>query len=111
MPLLFAYGTLQEGGVQLSLFGRRLRGRADELPGFEPSRVPIEDPVAVAASGRTHYPNVKLNGRTGSRVPGLVFEVTEAELAAADRYEESAAYRRIEVTLVSGKQAWVYLVD
>jgi hypothetical protein len=41
-------------------------------------------------------------------VPGTVYEVTEAELAAADRYEEPAAYRRIMTKLASGKQAGVY---
>ena len=44
MPLLFSYGTLQQPNVQRSTFGRLLRGHADELPGFEPSLVEIEDP-------------------------------------------------------------------
>lgn len=38
---------------------------------------------------------------------GTVFEVTEAELAAADRYEP-AGYKRVSARLASGKQAWVY---
>jgi gamma-glutamylcyclotransferase (GGCT)/AIG2-like uncharacterized protein YtfP len=42
-------------------------------------------------------------------VSGTVFEITDAELAAADRYEQLAAYRRIAVTLASGKRAWVYV--
>jgi gamma-glutamylcyclotransferase (GGCT)/AIG2-like uncharacterized protein YtfP len=42
-------------------------------------------------------------------VSGTVFELTDAELAAADRYEEPAAYQRRTVTLASGKQAWVYV--
>ena len=43
-------------------------------------------------------------------VPGTVFEITAHELAAADQYEEGAAYRRIPVTLRSGAQAWVYVL-
>ena len=109
MPLLFSYGTLQEEAIQLATFGRRLAGHPDELPGYEPSRARIEDPEEAARAGRTHHANVTFNGRSDCRVPGTVFEVTEAELAAADRYEEPADYRRIVVTLASGRQAWVYL--
>jgi gamma-glutamylcyclotransferase (GGCT)/AIG2-like uncharacterized protein YtfP len=109
MPLLFSYGTLQEEGVQLVTFGRLLQGQRDELPGFEPSLARIEDPQAVAASGKTHHANVMFNGRNDSRVCGTVFEITEAELAAADRYEQLAAYRRIGAVLASGREAWVYV--
>jgi gamma-glutamylcyclotransferase (GGCT)/AIG2-like uncharacterized protein YtfP len=108
MPLLFSYGTLQEENVQLSTFGRLLQGQRDELPGFELSRVRIEDPQVVATSGKTHYSNVTFNGRDDSRVSGTVFEITDPELAAADRYEQLAAYKREAATLASGKQAWVY---
>ena len=109
MPLLFSYGTLQHENVQLSTFGRLLQGQRDELPGFEPSLVQIEDPQVVAASGETHYANVTFNGRNDSRVSGTVFEITDAELAAADRYEQPAAYRRISAMLASGRQAWLYV--
>jgi len=109
MPLVFSYGTLQQEDVQVSTFGRLLRGEADELVGFEPSLVRIEDPQFVAASGKTHHANVTFNGRKDSRVSGTVFEISDAELAAADQYEERAAYRRIPVMLASGKQAWVYV--
>jgi gamma-glutamylcyclotransferase (GGCT)/AIG2-like uncharacterized protein YtfP len=42
-------------------------------------------------------------------VSGTVFEITDAELAAADEYERLAAYKRIAAMLASGKQAWVYV--
>lgn len=109
MPLVFSYGTLQEEGVQRATFGRLLQGHRDALPGFEQSLVKIEDPEVAAASGRTHHANVTLNGRPDSRVSGMAFEITDAELATADRYERLAAYIRIAVTLASGKQAWVYV--
>jgi len=76
MPLLFSYGTLQHENVQLSTFGRLLQGQRDELPGFEPSLVQIEDPQVVAASGETHYANVTFNGRNDSRVSGTIGEMT-----------------------------------
>jgi gamma-glutamylcyclotransferase (GGCT)/AIG2-like uncharacterized protein YtfP len=108
MPLLFSYGTLQQEDVQLATFGRLLRGQKDQLVGFEQAMVRIEDPQVVAASGKTHHPIVKPNGRDDSRVSGTVFEISDAELANADRYEV-AAYKRVAATLASGKEAWVYV--
>lgn len=109
MPLLFSYGTLQQEAVQLTTFGRLLGGHADELIGFEPARIAIDDPEIVARSGNTHYENAVHNGSANSRMSGMVFEVTEAELAAADHYERIAEYSRIEAPLASGKRAWVYV--
>ena len=105
MPLLFSYGSLQQPEVQRSTFGRLLHGEADELPEFEPSLVQIEDVRIVAASGVTHYANVIFNGRSDSRVAGSVFEISDAELVAADGYERIANYKRIAATLASGKHA------
>ena len=107
MPFLFSYGTLQQEAVQLSTFGRRLDGHADELVGFEQSLFRIEDPEFVATSGKEYHDIVRSNGKPDSRVPGMVFEVTDAELASSDSYEP-AGYVRIATTLASGKQAWVY---
>jgi len=109
MPLLFSYGTLQQESVQLSTFGRLLQGEKDELPGFEQSLVKIAGPEVAAGGGKTHHINVTPNGRSNSRVSGTVFEVTDAELAAADRYEQSAEYTRVTAILASGKRAWVYV--
>jgi gamma-glutamylcyclotransferase (GGCT)/AIG2-like uncharacterized protein YtfP len=96
MPYLFAYGTLQEADVQRATFGRLLQGETDALVGFERS------------TARGHD-NVTATGRTEDRVAGMVFEVAEADLAAADRYEQRASYARIAAPLASGKQAWVYV--
>ena len=109
MPLLFSYGTLQHDNVQRATFGRLLHGRSDELPAFEPSLVKIEDPQVAATSDQTHHANVSFNGKPDSRVRGMVFEVTDAELTAADEYERRADYVRIAVTLASGERAWVYV--
>jgi len=75
MPLVFAYGTLQDEKVQIATFGRLLRGHPDELVGFELSSVRIEDPKVAAASGKTHHANVTFNGREDQRVSGMVFEI------------------------------------
>ena len=109
MPLLFSYGTLQQDNVQISTFGRLLSGEKDELVGFEQSLVEIEDPEERAATGKNHHANAVFNGDPASRVSGTVFEISDAELAAADEYELPARYERISTTLASGKEAWVYV--
>ena len=108
MPLLFSYGTLQQDEVQRATFGRRLTGRPDALVGFEQAQVLIEDPQVITTSGKTHHPIVRPSADPASRVPGSVFEVSDAEIRSADQYEVTA-YRRIAVTLDSGAQAWVYV--
>jgi len=107
MPLLFSYGTLQQEAVQRSTIGRLLQGHPDELVGFEQSVVTIADAEFVAASGKAEHITVTFNGRHDSRVGGMVFEVTDGELARVDQYEP-ASYTRFSATLASGKQAWVY---
>ena len=109
MPLLFSYGTLQQPHVQRATFGRLLDGQADELPAYEPTLVPIQDPAIVATSGQTHHANASYTGEREHRVAGTVFEVTESELAAADEYERPASYARTLVALASGRRAWVYV--
>ena len=108
MPLLFSYGTLQQEGVQRSTFGRSLTGSADALVGYAQSMVKIEDPDVVATSGKTHHPIVAFTGVPEDRVTGTVFEITDAELAAADAYEVDA-YKRVLAPLASGRDAWVYV--
>jgi len=108
--LLFSYGTLQDKSVQMANFGRELTGREDALPGYTRRMIAITDPGVVAAlTGESHYANVEPSSNPEDEVSGMVFAITGQELAAADKYEEPAEYRRIFVTLKSGNQAWVYL--
>ena len=107
MPLLFSYGTLQQPPVQIATFGRLLVGEPDELVGFEQGLLEIADPQFVASTGKRHHAIVRCHGRSDSRVRGMVFELTDGELASADAYEP-AGYTRISTTLASGKAAWVY---
>ncbi|WP_237886546.1 gamma-glutamylcyclotransferase family protein [Pseudomonas sp. PGPR40] len=106
--LLFSYGTLQDQAVQLSTFGRKLKGRPDNLPGYKQTLVEITDPTVLAASGKTHHPIVQESGDLLDEIAGTVFEITAQELVAADKYEV-ADYKRISVTLKSGISAWVYV--
>ena len=97
--LLFAYGTLQDPAIQIEHLGRLLTGRPDRLDGF--IRATLTDGGAV-------YPVLVPGGAAPSTVDGVVFEITEADLAAADAYEGDL-YRRIRVHLISGTEAWVYI--
>lgn len=106
--LLFSYGTLQQRGVQLATFGRELSGAFDELVGFQESMVKIESPEVVKTSGKDYHRIVKRTDMVDSRVAGTVFEVTDDELAHADKYEVSD-YKRVSVTLGSGRTAWAYV--
>jgi hypothetical protein len=105
---LFSYGTLQQPKVQMETFGRLLKGGADALPGYRRELVRITDPEVIRASGADHHPIVLESAEPTDAVEGAVFEITEAELAAADTYEV-ADYKRVAVTLRSGVEAWVYV--
>jgi hypothetical protein len=106
--LLFSYGTLQLPEVQLAQFKRLLDGDDDAMPGFAQSMVEITDPDVLRKSGQRFHPIVSQTDNPVDSVPGKVFAVTAAELAAADEYEV-ADYKRVLVTLASGRDAWVYV--
>ncbi|MDQ8754726.1 gamma-glutamylcyclotransferase family protein [Sphingosinicella sp. LHD-64] len=105
---LFSYGTLQQADVQRANFGRLLAGEADAVTGYRLSSVAIDDPDVVAESGSAVHPILVPTGHAADLVTGTVFLITRAELEAADDYETDA-YVRVEVTLVSGGQAWAYV--
>ena len=48
------------------------------------------------------------SGNAADEVPGVVFKITLAELAAADTYEVSD-YKRIAVRMKSGLEAFAYV--
>ncbi len=68
----------------------------------------ITDPDVLAKSGERFHPVVMPSGNPADTVAGKVFSLTAGELAHADAYEVSD-YRRIQVKLVSGRDAWVYV--
>jgi len=96
VPLLFSYGTLQTAEVQQSTFGRVVRTDYDRLPRFAP-----------ATAGP--HANAVFTGDPADGVPGMALDLTDAELSRADEYERPFDYRRISVTLASGREAWVYV--
>jgi len=108
MPLLFSYGTLQKEKTQLALFGRPLQGSNDVLPGWRVAMVEITDKTFLARGEEKQQRILQHTGNATDTIEGTVLELTEEELLAADAYEP-ANYKRTEVTLRSGKKAWVYV--
>ncbi len=105
---LFSYGTLQQDDVQRASFGRLLKGADDAMPGYRQAMLEITDPEVIRTSGKRFHPVVMPSGDPRDEVPGKLFEISPAELAAADAYEVSD-YQRIAVRLKSGTEAWVYV--
>lgn len=105
--LLFSYGTLRQRDVQLTTFGRELDGSDDAIVGYQLDWVTITDARVIETSGSDRHPILQ-PGTQDDAVAGSVFEITDAELAAADEYEVDD-YQRVQVPLRSGRQAWVYV--
>ncbi|WP_226434929.1 gamma-glutamylcyclotransferase family protein [Rhodococcus yananensis] len=106
MHLLFTYGTLRDPAVQQAVFGRLVDCEDDSLPGFRVEDVLITDPDVLAASGLDRHPMLRRDPG-GASVHGGRLQLTDSELAAADRYEVDD-YERVEVVLASGHRAWAY---
>lgn len=108
MVALFSYGTLQLDAVQQAIFGRLLQGRPDAMVGWRLEPLVISDPDVVEKSGLAVHTIARPSNDTADRVAGVVYEITPAELIAADDYETDA-YGRVEIELASGGRAWVYV--
>jgi hypothetical protein len=105
---LFSYGTLQLSEVQRGTYGRLLEGRPDTLGGYRLDPLAITDPEVVRLSGKAVHLIARRTGDHSDRIPGVVFQITAAELEATDAYEVDA-YARIEETLESGIKAFLYV--
>ena len=104
---LFSYGTLQLPEVQLSTYGRRLDGDGDSLAGFRLSTITINSSAVAGISGTADHPIVTYTGSDADHVAGMLFLLTDAELAATDEYETDQ-YVRVQAPLMRGRSAWVY---
>lgn len=105
---LFSYGTLQQEAVQLAAFGRRFEGTPDRLIGYKLVMVQVHDQDFIAKSGASQHRNLQYTGHTSDTIEGTVFSVTGKELEQADAYEPFD-YKRLQVKLKSGLDAWIYV--
>ena len=106
--LLFSYGTLQKDKVQLELFGRLLTGTRDVLAGYALSTIEIKDTSVLEKSEQPYHLIAIHSNDLTSAIKGTVYAITTDELHQADSYE-TEDYKRVKVTLQSGKEAWVYV--
>lgn len=93
---LFVYGTLKHPKIQLKVLGRKPSQKPDTLEGYGIGEIDIHHKT---------YPIAKLDA--SSSIKGLVLDITDEEILLLDDYE-TTAYKRIEVMLKSGAEAWVY---
>lgn len=107
MPKLFSYGTLQLESVQLATFGRLLDGEKDSLIGYQLGEIEITDPDVLQKSGKRFHPMLIKTDNIHDKVDGVIFDITDNELAQADSYEVDD-YARIEGHFDSGVTAWIY---
>ena len=108
MEYLFTYGTLQLEEVQLSTFGRKLKGKPDALVGYRLVMIKIQDEDFIVKSGTADHRNLQFTGNASDLVEGIVFAVTMEELEQSDAYEPEG-YERVKAKCKSGVSAWIYL--
>ncbi|MER3465389.1 MAG: UDP-N-acetylmuramate--alanine ligase [Chitinophagaceae bacterium] len=106
--LLFSYGTLQLERVQLENYGRTFKGERDKLAGYKIENLQISDPTVLAKSQLEYHPIAVKSDSESDFIEGIIFEITDIELAETDKYEVNQ-YHRILETFESGKKAWVYV--
>ena len=97
---LFAYGTLRDPAVRVTVLGREPVTEADALWGFRLDRI-----VIGGQTCRTLVPSERPDGA----IEGLALRLTADELARVDAYEGDTDYVRLPVRLESGRAAFVYV--
>lgn len=108
MNKLFSYGTLQFEQVQKDTFGRILKGKKELLEGYQVQDLKITDQKVIISSGTDVHPILVYTGVASDVVEGMLFEVSDEELAHADKYEVSD-YKRVTLTFKSGIEGFAYV--
>jgi len=94
--------------VQLKLFGRKLIGHVDKLQEYEIRSIEITDEKFLNSGEDKMQKTLVFTGNNKDIVEGKRLEMTTDELILSDSYEPFN-YRRKEVTLQSGRKAWIYI--
>lgn len=110
MQYLFSYGTLQLEQVQKETYGRVLTGKKDVLRNYKLGKLTITDPQVLEKSEQKVHPIAIATNNINDFIEGVIFEISENELAETDKYEVMD-YKRVMENFVSGKKAWVYVAS
>lgn len=105
---LFSYGTLQDPKVQIATYDRLVDCETDALTGYILVDLLIEDARVISLSGKDVHPIARATADPAHRIEGTVLFLTTAELVRSDDYEVEA-YERTQVTLESGRRAFIYV--
>lgn len=92
----------------MKLFGRIFQSLTDTLKGFKTTTIEIRDESFLSTGEEKLQQTLIASTDNNDIVKGTVLELTTEELTLADKYEPDN-YKRIRVTLESGKKAWVYI--
>lgn len=103
MEQLFSYGTLRSKEIQRQIFNKVLTGTPDQLLGHKLKSLQIEEEFGMA-----DYVVVVPSKDPADIIHGVVFTISDTDLAKVDLFE-SNAYKRVQVTLESGAVAWIYM--
>ncbi|MCR2784219.1 MULTISPECIES: gamma-glutamylcyclotransferase [unclassified Microbacterium] len=106
--LLFSYGSLGGGEIQLDTFGRVVHTEQDVLPGYVAEPRARADPLLAERIGPIAQRVLRETRDPRDKVIGRLLVLTAAELDAADELV-TPLLRRMPVTLASGRVAWVYV--
>src|SRR6202041_2318821 len=90
MERLFSYGTLRDEKVQRAVFGRAVTGRPDAIIGCRLEPVTISAGESIAISGTANHTILVKTGNDADEISGVLFEISEQDLARADAYEDAA---------------------
>lgn len=80
----------------------------DALIGYKKGKIKIRAESVVNLSAEEEHVIISYSGNDLDVIEGTVLSVRSDELQNADEYEADD-YKRIPVTLESGKRAWVYV--
>lgn len=103
MEYLFSYGTLKSKEIQMKVFNKLLNGTHDQLLGYKLKDLQIEEEFGMA-----DYFVATPSENPSDFIKGMVFSVTNLDLAKADQFE-SNKYKRVQIKLKSGTIAWIYI--
>jgi len=99
MENLFIYGNLKKPEIQKKVFGRAAESSEDSLKGYKISQININGEI---------FPILINSKKPYDFALGFVLEVSEEEFKKIDEYG-GEEYKRIQVVLSSGKEAWVHV--
>ncbi|SHJ68452.1 sulfate permease, SulP family [Tessaracoccus bendigoensis DSM 12906] len=103
---IFSYGSFTQTEVHRRVYGRRLIGQLDSLPGYRLRLIDVPEHQSEVL-GITSQP-AAMPGNPDDLVAGKRYRIEESELAAVDAIN-APLFRREWLELASGKSAWVFV--